>query len=129
MADHLFLDERFRESSGFKGRGTPVKWKPPDRDRTSYGGYLRGRLDTAWREAEKQRADISALALPAPLGVYLSFRLVAKSENQLKKLERMPQDLTKHGVRLRNVRYQDRDDQSWLIATVWVPNAKRGSFA
>jgi hypothetical protein len=66
--------------------------------------------------------------MPQPLGVYLSFRLVARSENQLKKLEQMPQDLTKHGVRLRNVHHQDRDGQRYLTATVWVPNAKRGFF-
>lgn len=128
MANHLFLDERFRESSGFKGRGAPVKWKAPDRDRHSYGGYLRGRLDAAWREAEVRRTAISALTIPQPLGVYLSFRLVEKSENQLKKLERMPQDLAKQGVRLRNVHHQEIDGQPYLSATVWVPNAKRGFF-
>jgi hypothetical protein len=56
--------------------------------------------------------------------VYLSFRLVAKSENQLRKLE----SLTKHGVRLRNVHYEHGDGQTNIIATVWVPNARRSFF-
>jgi Subtilase family len=128
MAKHLFLDDRFRQASGFRGRGTPVEWAPPPRERRSHGNYLRGRLERAWKEAEAGRTHPSALTLPETAGVYLSFRLVPGSEKQLQKLERMPRDLRKHGVRLRNVRYEDQDGKNYLIATVWVPHNKRGFF-
>jgi hypothetical protein len=117
MAEHLFLDDRFRESSAFKGRGVPVEWKPPYRERGSHGNYLRGRLKAAWKEAVTQRAKVSSLAVPQPLGVYLSFKLVGKSDKQVAKLERMPQDIRKHGVRLRNVHHYSRGSQAYLVAT------------
>lgn len=116
---HIFLPGPDR-TEGFtnprRGGGQP---RIPSRDRAGHSAYLRGRLESAWREDEER----CAVAHADRHGVYIDFLSEPGFDLIIKSLESL-----RSGIRLLNVRRMEDDGGERTIATVYVPNAKRVHF-
>lgn len=119
---HIFLKGPIN-SQGFtnpqKGGSNP---RIPHRDPLQHSNYLKGQLNSAWEKAEEQR---KAVVHVDRQGVYVDFIGEPGNELIIKSLEDM-----RKGIRLLNVRYENEheNDQKKTLATVYIPNEKRGHF-
>lgn len=116
---HIFLPGP-TQTHGFTnprrfGGETPI----PDRDRAQHSVFLRDRLEQAWQAAGDRRA----VAHTTLNGVYIDFIGEPGFELTVTRLE-----AKSAGVRLLNVRKQGPAGSERTVATVYVPNPKRGHF-
>jgi hypothetical protein len=91
----------------------------PYRDRSNHSAYLRNRFERAWQHI----SDRTAVTVIERQGLYLEFAGEPGFDLVTKGLENI-----RSGVRLLNVRKEGSGPTERAIATVFVPNEKRGFF-
>src|SRR5262245_49582848 len=99
-----------------QGGGGP---RIPARDRAQHSTRLRERLETLWREVDVTQA----VAHAERHGVYVDFVSEPGFDLVVKSLEPL-----RTGIRLLNVRRRVDGDTEQTLATVYVPNTRRGYF-
>lgn len=117
---HIFLEGPTRTQGFTNPRQGGPSPRIPSRDRDQHSNYLRQRLNTAWAEAESQR---QAVAHIEGRGVYIDFVSEPGFGLIVKSLE-----ARRTGIRLLNVRHQEREERQQTFATVYVPHSQRGYF-
>ena len=118
---HIFLLGPTRTYGYTSPQGGGREPKIPARDPERHGRYLRRRLEDAWRQAGEHRR---AITIAERHGAYLEFSGDPEADLVTKSLEARTS-----GIRLLNVRRpQDAAGREQVIATVFVPNEKRGHF-
>ncbi len=117
---HLFIPEP-SDTQGFtnprRGGSSP---RIPTRDRNAHSRYLQGRIEAAWNEYDRQRQAVVQVERE---GAYIEFVSDQGYDLVVKSLEDRRQ-----GIRLRSVRTEGEGDSQKILATVFVPFYKRGSF-
>ncbi|MCB2229934.1 S8 family peptidase [bacterium] len=117
---HLFIPEP-SDTQGFtnprRGGSSP---RIPTRDRNAHSRFLQGRLQAAWNEYDRQRQAVVQVERE---GAYFEFVSDQGYDLVVKSLEDRRQ-----GIRLRSVRTEGEGDNQRILATVFVPLNKRGSF-
>ncbi len=117
---HLFIPEP-SDTQGFtnprRGGSSP---RIPTRDRNAHSRYLQGRLEAAWNEYDRQRQAVVQVERE---GAYFEFVSDQGYDLVVKSLEDRRQ-----GIRLRSVRPEGEGDRQRILATVFVPLNRRGSF-
>lgn len=117
---HLFIPEP-SDTQGFtnprRGGSSP---RIPTRDRYAHSRYLQGRIEAAWNEYDRQRQAVVQVERE---GAYFEFVSDQGYDLVVKSLEDRRQ-----GIRLRSVRTEGEGESQKILATVFVPLNKRGSF-
>lgn len=116
---HIFItgpNRAIRFTNPQKGGPAP---RIPARDRADHSAYLQSRLALAWQ----QIPDRPAVTVVERQGLYLEFAGEPGFDLVTKSLENI-----RSGVRLLNVRKEGSGPTERSIATVYVPNEKRGFF-
>ena len=119
---HIFLPGPTR-TQGFtnpRRGGSPPRI--PDRDRDRHSAYLQQRLEQAWAEAD-QSGQRQAVVHVERRGAYIDFVSEPGFDLAVQSLE----DL-RSGIRLHNVRKEGEGASERTLATVYVPQDKRGRF-
>ncbi len=112
---HIFLPGP-TETTGFKGRGFDEP-KTLIRDRILHSDYLRRQLEVTWLASENKQA----VAHTDRAGTYIEFKGESGCDLEYQSLE-----AKRSGIRLLNVRKSGEGDQEQTLATIYVPNDKRG---
>ena len=126
MADeryrHIFLTNP-PQTVGYTSprTGGPSFRIPGFRNREQHGTYLRRRLEEAWEIVDRRSQGVAGIQERE--GIYLEFFGEPGFDLVFQSLERVAS-----GIRLLNVRTEGRDDEQRTIATVYVPNIRRGYF-
>ena len=92
----------------------------PDRDRNIHSQFLRQKMESAWQQAEDERAVVHATRQ----GVYIEF----KSDPDCDLLTKSLEDMRSKKIRLLNVREELEGEQTVTYATVYVANEKKSHF-
>lgn len=117
---HIFLEGPTRAQDFTSPRQGGSSPRVPVRNREQHSRYLRQRLEAAWSQVDQHR---QAVAHVERYGTYIDFVGQPGYDLVLKSLEAI-----RSGIRLLNVRREGEGDQERILATVYVPNSKRGYF-
>ncbi len=120
---HLFLKDWAKSSSYTALRQIRHK-KLPEIKRTSHADRLHRQLSNVWDQSNRISQDRNAIALPTRDGTYIEFRGSAGYELLTKSLE----DMRSKRIRLCNIRQLSTSDGNQVMATIFIPNSKKGYF-
>ncbi|MCK5117410.1 MAG: S8 family peptidase [Candidatus Aegiribacteria sp.] len=121
--EHIFLHGPSR-TEGFTNprRGHTPRF--PTRDRAEHSALLERRIEETWQSFDNQQdRRRHAVAHVEHHGAYIEFESDPGYELVVKSLEDI-----RSGVRIQNVRIVGDEEEQLTLATVYVPNNKRGHF-
>ena len=118
---HLFLKD-WAESSSYTAPRQVFHKKLPERKRISHADKLQRQLVAAWEKSDKLSQERTAIALQTRDGTYIEFRGSAGYELLTKSLE----DMRSKRIRLCNIRHLPTSTGDQVMATVFVPEDKKG---